>query len=566
MKKIIIYTSRLALILIVFLTVGCEDYLNKEPLDGFSDESVYSDEALATSYLMNVYNYIPRGFGARDATGVQPEYKGNDGGEGNVYIWDVCTDNARNKSTWPLSQKIFVPGLMTPTNLVWNNWEGNYKGIRKANLLIAGLENDSPIDEASKSRLIAEARWVRSFLYFRLARRFGDVPLIITAQSFDDDLMTKQTAQLEVYDFISAELDAVAPLLPAAKNLSGNEYGRATMEAAWALQGRVLLFAASVDASYYAKSAAASLKVMNSDFGYTLSPDYSALFQTDGSEHDKEVIFEIMGDPVAKKHGWDFYASSKAFGGHSQYLPTQELVDEYETINGLPIDEDPTYNDQDPYANRDSRLAATVVYHDMDYRGRKTDHARTKNTAGEIVAVGADLQAAPYTGYWTKKFCYVGDAVVSRDCYQSWKELRLGEVLLNYAEAQNHAVGPDASVYAAMDAVRSRAKIPTLTAVRPGLSQEAMVEEILHERRVELAFENHRYWDLVRNKIAHIVLKGYFHGMNIFRDEDTGALTYERFVFNKKTKEQTFPMRYYRMPIPQGEMDKNPNLIQNEGY
>ena len=180
---------------------------------------------------------------------------------------------------------------------------------------------------------------------------------------------------------------------------------------------------------------------------------------------------------------------------------------------------------------------------------------------------GLGLVERTYTGYYIRKFLdetlpfqklnFMGSVT-------SWKELRLAEVLLNYAEAQNEANnGPDASVYEAIRLVRERAGLPALPS---GLNQEQMKQRIIQERKVELAFEGHRFWDLRRWNLAESVLNNkYFHGMKITEDKN-GVKTYERFELNMLPK-QVFLPKHYLMPINQGELEKNPNLGNNNiGY
>lgn len=166
-------------------------------------------------------------------------------------------------------------------------------------ILIAGLSDDSPLSESFKERVIAEARFVRAFLYFDLVRRYGDVPLIKELQNFDNlqALLVPRTPKSDVYDFVETELEQIGEILPYAREIPATEHGRASREAAWALNGRVLLFA-----ERYERSTFFSKKVIDEKY-FELDDDYNALFQSRSG--NKEVIFEVMFDGINKGHACD---------------------------------------------------------------------------------------------------------------------------------------------------------------------------------------------------------------------------------------------------------------------
>lgn len=404
---------------------------------------------------------------------------------------------------------------------------------------------------------MAEARFVRAFMYFDLVRRYGDVPLIKEVQNFDnlEEIMVSRTPQSDIYDFIDSELESIGEILPYAKNLAATEHGRASREAAWALNGRAMLFA-----KRYERSAFFSKKVMDQQY-FILDPDYNALFQSYGG--NREVIFEVMFDGVNRGHACDnlYMPPSLDNGWGSQTNPTQELVDSYEMLDGTPFDWNNPDHAKNPYKGRDKRLQASIIVDGSTFKNKVI------RTAYLMPDDGLGLIERTYTGYYIRKFLdetlpfeklYFGGSVTS------WKELRLGEVLLNYAEAQNEVNnGPDESVYNAINQVRERAGLPVLP---DGLNYTQMKERIIHERKVELAFEGHRFWDLRRWRLAELVLNNkYFHGMKITENVN-GEKTYEIFELNMLPK-QVFLPKHYLMPINQGELDKNPNLGgNNEGY
>jgi hypothetical protein len=548
----LVKTTALVLLLLAPMT-GCQtDFLDKKPLDIISSEAVFKDKILTEAYLFNIYDYMPVGYGL-----YQSEGQNILSGYGITDLLDGSTDMLRSPSIWNESNSIMIPGLMSATYNPLETWARSYQVIRKIHNLINGLKN-SNLDEAWKKKVTAEARFVRAFFYFDLVRRYSDVPLITDLQNFEnvDELLVPRTPASQVYDFIDQELASAAEDLPSVKDLAASELGRATKEACWALNGRALLYA-----KRYAKSAEFSKKVIDGA-GYTLDANYNALFQSHGG--NKEVIFEVMFNGTNKGHAFDnlFLPPSIDNGWGSQTLPTQEAVDSYEMINGKPIT-DPTsgYDPQNPYVNRDKRFSASIVYEGSVVKGKVI------HTGVLMPDDGLGLEGRTVTGYYIRKFVDETIPFAELDfngSKTSWKELRFGEVLLNYAEAQNEAVGADLSVYNAINQIRSvHGGLPALAR---GLSKQQMFERIVQERKIELAFEGHRFWDLRRwNRAEQVLHDKYFHGMKITTDPVTNKLVYTVFELNNLPK-QVFLPKHYLMPLPLAEMNKNKSLNQNQGY
>ncbi|MBU3026445.1 RagB/SusD family nutrient uptake outer membrane protein [Zobellia galactanivorans] len=549
MKRIKIYMS---LVVIFAFAISCEDgFLEREPLDIISEDVVYNDQGYVESVLYRLYNYMPVGFPGRG----QDNQPGNNA-YGFSSILDNNTDIAMTKSAWIETWKVIRPGLMDATNNPLDNWETLYKGIYLANTILANIK-DSELDDEVKARVTAEARFVKAFQYFDLARRYGAVPLIKELQSIDDELLLPRTPVDEIYEYIDQEFTAAAADLPSVSELPDSEIGRATKEAAWAFNGRAQLFAKN-----YGRSAELSKAVIDGN-GYTLSSDYEGLFQTYGG--DPEVIFEVLFNGTDKGHSMDKVMlpfSYRADWG-SQCNPTQEFVDSYEMANGLPITDPASgYNPLKPYEGRDSRFYATVLYQGADFMGRKMDLLFPDG-------VDAPLRTGLHTitGYYIRKFMDQSApfGVDFGQSKQSWIEMRLAEVLLNYAEAQNEVAGPDASVYDAINRVRTRAGQPDLPA---GLSKADMFDRIVHERKIELALEGHRFWDLKRWGMGVEVLNNkIFTGMKVLDvDPVTGEMELEPFPVDNRPV-TIYSEKFDLFPVPQAEIEKNPNLLpQNPGY
>lgn len=515
------------------------------------------------SAINAMYSYLPVGFGDRGTVGYQI------GGNGWYYTFSNLTDEGRNKSTWPNSMRTLIPGLISPTGSDndWSNWNKNYEGISHLNLLLVDYSSILENDERGK-RLIAEARYVRAFLYFDLVRRFGNIPLITTSFPFNKqsnlNIPASQSEQQIIYAFIDNELSAIAEALPSSTNIQqSSKISRVSKEAIWAFHGRVLLFSKN-----YSKSAEISKKVIDSGI-FSLASDYGDLFRSIGKSGN-EIIFELAFDGVFKYHTYESAATPESFGGLAQHNPTQELVDAYEMINGLSIHHPESgYDPQSPYANRDKRFYETILYHDAPYRGsRKMDMRQVRKANGSLAPLGIDASfgsgLSTSTGYYLRKFTRNGASIVPSISNINWIEIRYAEVLLNYAEAQSVSSGPDGSVYSAMNTVRERAGLPNLDA---GLTTNQMMDRIEHERLVELAWENHRYWDLNRwRKAVEVLNDKEFTGMHpIVTNADSEEVVYETFIL-KHAPKQVFQEKHYLFPIPQEILDSNPQMTQNPGY
>ena len=232
-------------------------------------------------------------------------------------------------------------------------------------------------------------------------------------------------------------------------------------------------------------------------------------------------------------------------------------------LDGSPFDWSNPEHAANPYEGRDKRLQWSIIVDGSEFKGKII------RTAYLVPDDGLGLLERTNTGYYIRKFLdetlpfeklvgYGGSST-------SWKEIRLAEVLLNYAEALNELHGgpdPEGEAYEAMRRVRERAGLPALP---DGLDYTAFKERVIQERKVELAFEGHRFWDLRRWRLAESVLNDkYFHGMRITEDT-SGKKTYDIFEINSVPK-QVFLEKHYLMPINQGEIEKNPNLLPNNGY
>lgn len=547
MKKInsttLKYTGILLLALVLF---SCEkDILDQVPKDSLTEELVWTDPQGAIQFVNLIYGDMPSGFD-----------RSYDWWAKGLYLLDGASDDGDVSMGWTHSS-ILQTGEFLPTYIPWgNSWPILYGLVRKTNVALENL--DRLDDDELRNRLKGEVHFLRGMIYHELLRLFGlnsssgeatGVPLIDKSLSLEDDLQIPRATYDEVVEFILSDLDMAADLLPAK---GGIAEGRATSGAAIALKSRVLLYA-----ERWAEAADAANQLIGRD--YTLFPDYRTLFLT---KNNNEIIFAKKFQYPDKHHqsnaggtqgaGWDVYNTPSSYKGPSDAgwggnLPTQNFVDAYDMVDGQPQTESPLYDPQQPFENLDPRFEATVVHNGARFRGREV----------ELFEGGTDIPFI-HTGYFLRKFHNEDLVIYSQSSDQDWIFIRYAEVLLNYAEAKNEASGPDGSIYEAINAIRARAGMPELEA---GLSQDQMREKIRNERRIELAFEEHRFFDIRRWEIAADLLNGPVYGMHI-TPNGLGGFTYDKVEFEQRK----FPEKLYVLPVPQDEIDKNPAAKQINGW
>ena len=529
----------------LLLTMGglsCSDaILDKQPIDKLSEDAVWSDPRLVETYVNSKYQDMTWGF--------------------QEVMWSSLSDESMFKHDY--GTHAINKGEVTADNnpsFYADIWGRNYLYIRDANVFFERIKSTT-MDEKLKSRLTGEMTFLRAMRYFDLLRNYGGVPIITKVYNLSDDFTTgvaRATIEQTV-DYIVKELDAAAALLP--MKHSGPDVGRATKGACMALKARTLLYGASPlytntatgDVAKYTKAAEAAKAVV--DLGqYSLYPNYAQVFT---AIRNQEVILD---EARIRRSGWQWmerFNGPNGFGGWAGNMPSQTLIDEYETADGKLITETgSTYNAQEPYKNRDPRLAATILYNGTMYRSRALE---TFVPGGKDTKDGIEPWNTSLTGYYLRKFMYEDASISDGDNYGNnhWVFMRYGEVLLNYAEALNES-GKTAEAYAPANQVRVRAKMPVLPA---GLSQTQMREKLRHERQIELAYEEHRFYDVRRWKIAMVTDNKPIRGADIRKDA-SGKLTYTY----QTIQERKFMEKHYWLPIPIKEVQANSKITQNPLY
>ena len=479
----------------------------------------------------------------------------------------------------------FYNGAWGPTNAKERVWNSAWDGISYCNLVLDEFSNctfpEYTEDEHYQQEMFLyknyrwEARWARAFFYFELVKRYGSVPLKTKHMTANEANSLPQVSADSIFQFIDTECDTIEDsIIVNYGDLGDKAYykgqtGRANKLAAMALRARAALYWASPlfnpkgDKSRWLKAAQLSNAVIAEarQESMGLLPDYRKLFNKDSYKDGiKEIIFSrrVAASNAFEKYNYPI-GMENAGGGN---CPTQNLVDAYEMTNGKAIDEAGSgYDPQDPYKNRDARLAMTVAVN-----GEQWPNA----AALETFEGGANSSSVTYgtpTGYYLKKYINQGTIIAktgSNSFAHAWVVFRLAEFYLDYAEAALNYTGsgyvaPEGlpmTAAQAIDVVRTRAKQPNMAT---GLDFEAFKKKYENERFVELAFEGHRFFDLRRWKEAPEYLKT-IRGMKITRQDD-GTMKYEEQTIDTRTWND----KWYLFPLPQKDV-LNCNYKQNDGW
>ena len=539
--------------LLAFLMGSC-NYLDYSEASYLHKDDVFSDWNRTQNFLADIYSRLPLGF--TPIGGAMSE---------------SATDDAEFVLDYSSVQK-FNDGSWSPILSLDDQWANMYAGIRAVNLFLNEIKGrtfdaykytDTYADKMTQfNNYPNEARFLRAFFYLQLIQRYGDVPLIKTVLTDADANAVLPSSFDDIVGFIVSECNEIIPLLPVTYVgfTSAQETGRVRRGAAMALKARALLYAASplhnpsgttqkwIDAAKAAKdlinTGTFSLEANYNNFLNNVTSPELILDRREGNQN----YFEVANFPV----GYE--------GGNTGNCPTQNLIDAYEMkTNGLSIsDPNSGYSPANPYVNRDPRFALTILYNTSTF----------KSKAVECWIGGANAYPktnATKTGYYLKKYVIESvslDPNSTSTKQHNWVLFRYGEVLLNYAESMNEAYGPeDASTLGmtalqAVNLIRTRAKMPIFPS---GLSKDQFRSKLQNERRIEMAFEGQRFWDIRRWKIGSTTKSIY--GMDIAKNTD-GTFSYNKKLVETRVYEDK--MNLY--PIPLSELYKNNNLKQNSGW
>jgi hypothetical protein len=592
--KLNVCTAGLVLTWLFF--TGCKKFLDQVPDDRITMEQVFQKKSSSEQYLANVYNYIT-----------------DEANQWSNSPWNANSDEM--DATW---SKYPIYGLnignMSAGNVLFDRWGHYYRGIRSATYFINHIDKNAEILATDGQQLIdqykAEARFLRAYFYFLLMRQYGPVVIIgeteIAADATADAMQLPRSPFDSCVDYVVSELDQAAAVLPRVPSSGGQasdiEYGRGTVGMALAVKALLLLYAASPQYNG------------NTDFaGFTnlngkpfLNQTYDQQKWKKAADAAKAVIDLSLyrlytdpgGDPVKSFQGiflqaWnaeqifnrksnslpntDVHCMPRQAGGWCGVGPTQEQVDAYFMNDGKTIQESALYSESgfttvngvevyNMYVNREPRFYASVTYNNCMFQGgtmtgakavnffangpngkngHPTDYTKTGYLVRKNVAPQTNNGSGGNGTVFSRPFCL----------------FRLAEVYLNYAEALNEYDPGNADIVKYLNLIRVRAGIPEYGSAGlplPG-SQSEMRTRIRQERRVELAFEGHRWFDIRRWKIAPQVM-GSMHGMNINKDDNS---FYTRIVATEHLFRN--PASYW-WPISQYDLDRSKLIVQNPGW
>lgn len=561
----------LGLITTLITFASCKDYLEREIPTNVKDDQVFVNYDRMAQAGYGVYSFLFNTIGYNRIN--------------NAMLASACdeADHADNIS----NIQRFNTGTWNATFNPEDVWGLLYQGIRRANLFLeesADYKNIIYRDTTNVTNkdlynyrvrdlewLRAENRFLRAYYYFELIKRYGGVPVILKSTADIDELKSyKRKTYDECVQFISDEIDVVLPLLKDTwVGFDGDKWrGRVTRSAAMALKARLLLYAASPlnnpanDLAKWRNAARASHDIIALN-KYALHTDYRGLFRLgNGADGNTEVIFAQQG---YNRNDYERYNYPVGYdqGGLGSTSPSQNLVDAYEMkTTGLAIGENGSgYDPANPYNNRDPRLGLSILVNNVSFKGRPVEA-----WVGGLDGLGK--YKATTTGYYIRKYVDENlNLAQGATSLHTWVIFRYAEVLLNYAEAMNEAYGPDVtagysmSAKKAVDLVRARTGI-AMPPLPPGLSADEMRLRIRNERRVELAFEEHRFFDVRRWKIAGQTENKPIMAMKIGKNTN-GSFSYTVI----KAEDRVFMERMYVYPIPETEILKSEgNLAQNPGW
>jgi hypothetical protein len=598
MKNNFLKCSCVILVVVTIFSQGCKKYLDQVPNDRETIDQVFQKEGPSEQYLANVYNYVDD---ESDQWNANP-WLGN-ADEVDV-TWSKYTIHDLNI------------GNISAGNAIFDRWQYYYQGIRSATYFINHIGGNAEILALHGQQLIdqytAEARFLRAYYYFLLMRQYGPVVLIgdteIPVDATADALQLPRSSYDDCVNYVSSELDKAAAVLPLVPSLNGQpsdiEYGRATKGMALAVKARLLLYAASplyngnndyagfinkdgkpfinqtYDKTKWQKAADAAKAVI--DLGiYSLYKDpggdpiqsYQGIFF---QPWNSEQIFVRKANNLPN---FDVNAMPRQAGGWNGIAVTQEQVDAYFMSDGLPIHQSSHYSETgfttvngvqvyNMYMNREPRFYASVIYNNSIWQGGKMQAPAPISffASGPNGKNGHPTDWSK-TGYLVRKNIgtQTNNGSGGNGAQQVRPEVlfRLGEVYLNYAEALNEYDPGNPDILTYLNLIRERAGIPQygngINPVPIPVGQTEMRAAIWAERRVELAFEEIRWFDIRRWKIAAQVM-GDMHGMDISKDDNT---FYNRVVASNHLFRS--PAEYW-FPISQYDMDRSKLIVQNPGW
>lgn len=548
MKKVNHYKFLSIMLVVILFLNSCSEELEKFPLDEFATETFWTNEENAMLALAAVYRggMVPNSGGAT-AYGWW-SYQG-------LIFLELASDNAYHGQGENTAPHRLSNGTLTSSLAVLSQyWNQSYRLIARTNDFLENIDR-VPMDESRKKRMIAEVRFIRACQYFYLSQHFGSVPLVARTLTPDEANTVTKTPHSEIINFVITEFTEAVTDLPRFKDIPSKEIGRASKQTALAFLGRTQL------AEKRFSDAVTTYKAIV-DFGDNIiDPDYQGLF-IEANENSAENIFSIQHVPDLFGNNVMQHFSPRVFGGYTFLNPLADLMEAYPFSDGTPFSyTDPRYDYSDIGKNRDPRLRYTIYYNGAPLRdGQYISHPDEKSSVDRIGYLNSK------TGYCNKK--YVKEDITGSlgSNGGNMPIIRYAEILLSYLEAKLEAGQPidQALLNATINKIRGRASVglPPISETDPNLLRPIL----RNERRIELALEGIRYWDLLRWGIADQELNGDFYGhpypvsKTAIRKKNSSAPAdpYKRWYVTTRNFRKGIDEVW---PIPQDEQNINPNLI-----
>lgn len=536
---------------------SCNDFLDTLPTDAMTPSTTWQTELDAQKFLVGCYD-------------------GWESGTEILYM-DCTSDFGYNNFSWE-GYKDFANGTISAANPGANFYD--FTIIRRCNTFLENIEKVTFADEKTKKDLIAQARVIRAYRYFKMNWLYGGVPIIENYESAVDAQVPKKTED-EVRTFIETELDTYTYDL----SVKPTERGSIAQGAALAIRMREALYYGDWSTAKTKAQEIIDLQQYDLEKG---KEGYSKLFQVAGQD-SKEIILAVQYINSTKPLGVIGQMYNNGDGGWSSIVPTHQLVDAYEMTNGKTIDEEGSgYDKKHPFKGRDPRLALTVIYPGANYvksdgstavfntldkeivnaKGEKASNPNFMTAADNASKTGLTWNKylspiTQYTDIWNTNACPI--------------VFRFAEVLLTWAEAENELNGPSTDVFDKIDEVRTRTGMPAMD--RQKYNTKDKLRELIHrERSVEFAGEGLRRADIVRWKdasgkmVAETVLNGRLErrigtvDMNGSNPETRATIKLDASAEEKLIEVRKFEPKHRYFPFAQSILDKNPNLIQVNGY
>ncbi|MDP4210272.1 MAG: RagB/SusD family nutrient uptake outer membrane protein [Bacteroidota bacterium] len=580
MKKIYFVTVFCALVSLSISSCKKESFLDQTQSTTLNEQTVFADSAYTMNFLNGIYSDVGFSSSPTRFSNIYTTYPG---------LESACDESEAYVSGGGNTFIQFVSGTVNSSIVSKDAWQNCYSDIRAVNMFLKHLPT-APLTVTLKKRVKAEARFLRAWYYFILVEHYGGVPLVgDTLYTASDVIPQVRDTYEKCVNYITQECDSAAAYLPWVQ--TGNEYGRVNKAACKSLKARILLYAASplfngggiatseplksltgyptYDKTRWKLAQDAALEVMGGQYSLyidnTTAPGYG-FYKVFTLRKSSEMIFAKMKDNNRDLE--DIWLPPSTMSKPITF-PYLEFINAFGMNNGLPITDPASgYDSNNPYSNRDPRFNYSVI-HDQTPVMRRPEimqfpvNLYIDATNPSKVTSGVDaIYKGTLTGYYPYKMV---DQTVAPSWFNTLTPrcmplIRYAEVLLNFAEARNEYLdAPDQQVYDAVEAIRQRAGLNPykLTA---GLTQADMRKVIQTERRVELAFEGHRFWDVRRWKIASQTDNVMMHGTE--PTKTASGTTYKTIEVRK----HNFVDKMYLWPIPESEVSKDPKLLQNPGY